>query len=160
MVVHYTKENFDYDIASIADQLIVSDFKPDFIIGLSRGGLIPAVVLSHKLDVPMYALNWSNNTQDIVTLEAILDGHNNANFLVVDDLIDSGALLKQLFNQIDRPDYTKDLSRFRVATLLNNLDVEKLYENKISTVICNYYGTAFSRSENPEWFTFYWEEKE
>lgn len=31
-------------------------WKPDYIVGLTRGGLVPAVYLSHYLNVPMETL--------------------------------------------------------------------------------------------------------
>ena len=39
--------------------LTVDGFKPELIIGVARGGLVPAVMLSHYLDVPMQSLHWS-----------------------------------------------------------------------------------------------------
>jgi len=46
-------------VAKIARDIMRSQWKPDYIVGLSRGGLVPAVMLSHYLDVPMWTLNVS-----------------------------------------------------------------------------------------------------
>jgi len=50
-----------------------------YIFGLQRGGLIPAVMLSHKLGIPM--------TQDLT----------RQNILIVDDICDSGETFKEFF---------------------------------------------------------------
>lgn len=46
-------------VSKIAREIATSDWKPDYIVGLTRGGLIPAVMLSHYLNVPMWTLNVS-----------------------------------------------------------------------------------------------------
>lgn len=46
-------------VNKIARDISVSGWKPDYIVGLTRGGLIPAVMLSHYLNVPMWTLNVS-----------------------------------------------------------------------------------------------------
>jgi xanthine phosphoribosyltransferase len=35
------------------------NWKPDYIVGLTRGGLVPATMLSHYLNVPMHTLHVS-----------------------------------------------------------------------------------------------------
>lgn len=46
-------------VNKIAREIHVSQWRPDYIVGLTRGGLIPAVMLSHYLNVPMWTLNVS-----------------------------------------------------------------------------------------------------
>ena len=46
-------------VSKIARDIHLSQWKPDYIVGLTRGGLIPAVMLSHYLNVPMWTLNVS-----------------------------------------------------------------------------------------------------
>ena len=55
----------------------------NYIHGLSRGGLIPAVILSHKLKIPY--------TDTVSNL-------NNSEVLIVDDIADSGKTLKEWSN--------------------------------------------------------------
>ena len=58
----------------------LKNIKFDKIHGLSRGGLIPAVILSHKLSIP-----YTNQIDE--------------NTLVVDDICDSGETLSKLTTQ-------------------------------------------------------------
>ena len=44
-------EQFD-DTNIMCDQLEADEFIPDVVVGISRGGLIPGVMISHKLEIP------------------------------------------------------------------------------------------------------------
>jgi len=68
----------------LCTQIIRSSIQIDHIFGMPRGGLIPAVMLSHKLNIPM--------TQN----------PNQSNILVVDDICDSGETFKEFW--IKHPD--------------------------------------------------------
>ena len=68
-------------VESLAHQIKNSNEHIEAITGLPRGGLIPAVLLSHKLGLPY--VNLSNDCE----------GHENV--LVVDDICDSGETLKE-----------------------------------------------------------------
>jgi hypoxanthine phosphoribosyltransferase len=60
-------------------QIAKSGYQITDIYGLQRGGLIPAVMLSHKLGIPMTINSISKTT------------------LIVDDICDSGETFKELF---------------------------------------------------------------
>ena len=46
-------------VSNIARKLLLGSWKPDYIVGVVRGGLTPALLLSHYLNVPMHTLNVS-----------------------------------------------------------------------------------------------------
>ena len=60
--------------------------KPQFITGVPRGGLIPAVLMSHKFDIPFIGLEAAKT----------LPGDLKKKILVVDDIADSGNTLAQI----------------------------------------------------------------
>jgi hypoxanthine phosphoribosyltransferase len=60
------------------------DIKIDGIYGLSRGGLIPAVMISHKLDIP-----W---------VVPLFNKAKSKNTLIIDDICDSGNTLQNWIN--------------------------------------------------------------
>lgn len=70
----------------------------DGIVGLSRGGLIPAIILSHKLGLPVKPLTYSSKQgqgdkhHDNIIPEWFSEGR----WLVVDDIVDSGYTFKEL----------------------------------------------------------------
>ena len=80
--IYYTWNQLEQDITKIAKILTVTEIKIDGIYGIPRGGLIPAVMLSHKLDIPL-----------VTTLD------NKKELLIVDDISDQGKTLKKLFNK-------------------------------------------------------------
>ena len=52
----YTWEGVQEAVNSIAMQLFKDEWRPDYIVGITRGGLVPAVLLSHATDIPMKTL--------------------------------------------------------------------------------------------------------
>lgn len=71
----------------------------EMIVGISRGGLIPATILSHRLGVPMIELCWQTrdgDAQDLETLETIKKAFNIDTTLFVDDICDSGKTINQI----------------------------------------------------------------
>lgn len=74
-------QDIENGVTSIANQIKAKKLKIEFIKGVQRGGLIPAVLLSHKLNIPM-----------------ISNGILGSNVLVVDDICDSGETLADIKN--------------------------------------------------------------
>ena len=58
-IEHYSYQEFVKDIDLITEQIRDDKWKPDYIVGVVRGGSIPAVFLSHRLNVPVVMLQWS-----------------------------------------------------------------------------------------------------
>ena len=84
-----TKKDIDWDIIDqlitvIARKIMASDVEIQGVYGIPRGGLVPAVLLSHKLGVP---------------LVSSLKNHS----LIVDDISDSGNTLTNLLNKAHYP---------------------------------------------------------
>ncbi len=79
--LYYNWEEVEELVDLLAQQIIKSGRQIKYIFGLQRGGLIPAVLLSHKLGIPM--------TQN----------PNSPNILIVDDICDSGETFKKLYLQ-------------------------------------------------------------
>jgi hypoxanthine phosphoribosyltransferase len=78
--VYLTWDNIDNLVDKLANEVSQSPVPPLYITGLPRGGLIPAVMLSHKLNIPFV------NVSMIRSLPSI-------DMLVVDDIADSGKTL-------------------------------------------------------------------
>ena len=43
-------------VNKISYQMYKDNWRPDYIVGLTRGGLVPAVYMSHMLDITMETL--------------------------------------------------------------------------------------------------------
>ena len=69
----------DDAVTNLAHQIKSSGLNIEYIFGMPRGGLIPAVMLSHKLNIPLFKTGM------------ILDNK----VLIVDDICDSGVTLQK-----------------------------------------------------------------
>jgi hypoxanthine phosphoribosyltransferase len=77
---HYVSWNeIDELVNSLTQQIAQSGIQFENIFGLQRGGLIPAVMVSHKLGIPMTKGTISPNT------------------LIIDDICDSGVTFANFF---------------------------------------------------------------
>ena len=71
----YTWEQQVSDTNKICDQIEKDEFTPDVIVGISRGGLIPGVMISHKLNIPFKPVHAS--TRDFPHWENYLPKAND-----------------------------------------------------------------------------------
>lgn len=79
-------------------------FKFDRIIGISRGGLLPAITLSHLLEIPMTPISYSarNGKGDDKNHENVFPSVEEGQIvLLVDDICDSGNTLYEVKNHYE-----------------------------------------------------------
>lgn len=77
--------------------------KPALIVGLSRGGLMPGVVLSHAFGSPFYPLVWSTRDHARVeeeSLDFVIEAARNGTIVIVDDICDSGRSFIDVSNAL------------------------------------------------------------
>ena len=96
-----TWDTIDNLITIIAREVISESPNIYNIYGIPRGGLIPAVLLSHKLGIPV--------TQEIKNYS-----------LIVDDISDSGNTLKKVIDKCNNPIY--NYKEVYTATLFERQD--------------------------------------
>jgi hypoxanthine phosphoribosyltransferase len=149
--IKYTKKQFDNDIDTLVKKIQKSKVQYDYIVALSRGGLIPGVVLSHKLKLRLVPISWS--TRDFQERETNCwipeDVNKGCKILVVDDIIDSGESLETMFEDWN--------SSVNGNLNCENIDVACLIYNKEQGIVPKYYASKILRSKNPEWIVFWWE---
>lgn len=161
-------------------RLIAKDeWVPDYVIGITRGGLIPANLISQYLDCPMYTLQVrlrdSENefcesnlsmaedafgyecTPDIHTLNTNYNPDKSKNILIVDDINDSGATLNWIMEDWKKSCCPTDL---RWSTVWgNNVRVAVLCDNETSAarMTINYSAMTVNKVNDPQWIVFPWE---
>lgn len=123
---------------------------PACILAPIRGGLVPGVMLSHKMKIPMFALNFSLRDFKIVedVPRSLLDyiaRSENKTILLVDDIVDGGTTFKHLIEILN--DEIPNIDLITSALLVNT-------EQSIK-IDCP--GFTFQRSKNSNFFDFYWE---
>jgi uncharacterized protein len=57
--IYYNWEQVEGACLDIARQLNIDNWRPDYVVGITRGGLVPATMLSQYLGVKMHTLNVS-----------------------------------------------------------------------------------------------------
>lgn len=90
-----------YDIITIGKAIQNRNEMFDVILGVSRGGLFPAVVLSHMLEVPLVPVTFSGadgagDTKANTEIEVLPEFEEGTRILIVDDICDSGDTLKKM----------------------------------------------------------------
>ena len=93
------------DVEKMCSQLLVqlynSEWRPDYIVGITRGGNVPATILSNMTGIRCEAVKValrdgeSGKTGDSIAWMAD-DAKMGKNILVVDDINDTGATFKWL----------------------------------------------------------------
>ena len=63
--VYYANKDIRSWIHAIIRSMNDQNWRPDYIVGLTRGGLVPAVMLSQYLNIPMHTLNVSLRDSDL-----------------------------------------------------------------------------------------------
>lgn len=157
----------------IIRQLIADDWRPDYIVGITRGGLTPAVMISHYLKIPLYTLKvalrdgdtecnaWMS--EDAFGYSLDVDGKqlpssvdNRKRILIVEDINDTGetiAWIKQDWQASCRPDDMDSWDDIwhetvRFAVLVNNA---------ASKANVDYTGCDINKAEDDAWIVFPWE---
>ena len=150
--IKYKKKDFDKDIDTLVKKIKKSKVEFSYMVALSRGGLIPGVILSHKLGMRLVPISWSTRDSPMDRESNCWvpeDVNNGKKVLVVDDIIDSGESLKTMFEDWNSSVGMKlDYSNIYIASLIYNKD---------QSIVPEFYGTKISRKKTPEWFEFWWE---
>lgn len=141
---------FVADVRTLAALLAAdADWRPTFLIGIGRGGLVPAVYLSHATGVQTLSCDLSSHVPDfagdvVVRLAARTRGGER--LLFVDDINDSGRTIAGLRRLLAEADAAPGAVRF--ATLL---------DNSVSAERVEYSARTIDRTVTKDWFVFPWE---
>ncbi|MBN1784306.1 MAG: phosphoribosyltransferase [Candidatus Bathyarchaeota archaeon] len=155
----YTREKLEFEIPSwnqiytlllkIAEAVKKSKYEPDIIVGVSRGGWIPARIMVDLLENPKlanvateYYLGVADTKQEPTITQPISISVEDKKVLVVDDVADTGESLKLVNTHLKE----HGASEIRIATI---------YYKQWSVTVPQYYA-----KETCLWIIFPWEQKE
>jgi len=78
-------------VNKICRDILISGWRPDYIVGITRGGLIPAVMISQYLNIPMHTLGVS-----------LRDGNETeSNLWMAEDALGPNSRERYIENPID-----------------------------------------------------------
>lgn len=171
--VYYKNKDVKAWVHNIIRQMDADNWRPDYIVGLTRGGLIPAAMMSHYLNVRMETLKVSlrddcgcgPETNCWMPEDAIgyagydaTEPVERKNILIIDDINDSGHTLNWI-----RQDWESS-----TAGISDRETWDHIWGNNVRVAVCinndasefkdvDYTALTINKLENPVWIVFPWE---
>lgn len=140
----------DILVTELHRKMVKSSWIPDYIIGITRGGCIPAVMLSHRLGCRMHCIQVSlrEGQEEFNEHNAWMakDAVSGANILIMDDINDTGATFSWI-----REDWNAAANwhaNIKVGVLVNNLGSNEKVDFSARTI---------DKRIDPRWISFPWE---
>ena len=141
--IWYKWDEMRKDVNSLIRTIVLDKFTPEVIVGISRGGLTPGVMLSHWFQKPFKSIKAS--IRDFPEWEDYLPRKSDKRILIVDDICDSGKTFQKISNHINKNNNNADI---RFASLWWNNE-------------CNfkpyYYVRECAKNSEGIWIHFPWE---
>jgi len=159
--IYYSWRDVERQTQEILRQLQRDAWRPDYVVGLTRGGLVPANLISQYLEVPMETLKVSlrdDNSQPESNLWMAEDAFEGKCILIVDDINDSGATLNWI-----KQDWSSSCLGGHPQwddIWSNNVRVAVLVDNEASTskLTVSYNAVDLNKAQEDCWIVFPWEE--
>ena len=132
----------------IREQMITQHWTPDVVVGINRGGCIPGILLSHKLNVPHLPLDvrlrdhTDDNRPDLSLLFRLL--REEKKVLIIDDINDTGATFDYILSEFGSRE------NFKYAAIYNN--TPSVFDS------VSYSAYNINKDQNPVWLVFPWED--
>ena len=139
----YGWEEMRRDVNSLCREITLDKFDPNVIVGLSRGGLTPGVMMSHWMKKPFKSIKAA--LRDHPEWEDYLPRKSDKQVLIVDDVCDSGETFQRISNFIKERSDGVDV-RFAV-----------LYWNNECNFTPHYYVNSIAKDSENIWIHFPWE---
>ena len=163
--IYYTWQDVEDQTQEILRQTQLDNWQPDYVVGLTRGGLVPANLISQYLEIPMETLKVSlrdgGQTESNCWMAEDAFGYKQEiakNILIVDDINDSGATLNWIKQDWQSSCFPNDPhwafvwgNNVRVATLVDN-------EASASELNVSYTAVGLNKAEEDSWIVFPWED--
>jgi len=115
------------------------------VVGVARGGLVPATIISYELGLPLTTVHVSSydgtERKNIIgNVNQLFDLPVNSKVLVVDDICDSGQTTDWIKNQLTQSEVKHELAC---------IFIKKQHKGKI-----RFYGSVVT---DDKWIVFPWE---
>ena len=156
-------------VQNICQQMEAAAWKPDYVVGITRGGLMPALYISHYFNVKMHTLDVSLRdhegaetncwmAEDAFGYNGEIDQPVAKNILIVDDINDTGATLNWIMEDWRTSCLPNDKRwemvwnyNVKFATLVDNVSSD--FKEKI-----DFCGMEINKAEEDVWIVYPWED--
>lgn len=173
----YNWQDVEKMCVQIVNQMYADNWRPDYIVGITRGGNIPATIISNMTGISCHALkvslrdddgNESNcwmadNAFGIVAEEdrpvykSRWDPSMRKNILIVDDINDTGATFNWIKNDWQASCFPNEDNAWE-AVWTNNVRFATLTNNEASDFYNVHYTChEINKAEKDVWLVYPWE---
>ena len=148
--LHYLPyDGFLADVRKVSAAVAAGAWAPDYVVGIGRGGLVPAVYISHELGTPMLSVDHSSKVPGFAEelLHKVAEkSAAGVKLLFVDDINDSGGTIATIRRIL--ADHGGEAGNLRFAVVMNNAS---------SQAQVDYWAEMIDRASDKRWFVFPWE---
>lgn len=164
--VYYDWNDLNGMVLEVARQVNQDNFRPDYIVGITRGGVIPATMLSHFLGVKMYTLDVRLRDGDDMGPETNCWMSEDAfgyqmdephRILIVDDINDSGATFNWIKDNWQSSCLPQETERW-ANVWHKTVRFAALTTNMASPFAVDYSAHEVNKAEKDCWLVYPWEE--
>ena len=150
-ILWYSWQDMCLDVNQLCRDIVLDNFKPDVIVGLSRGGLTPGVMMSHWLKKPFKPVKSA--LRDFPEWEDYLPRKTDKRVLILDDICDSGETFERISKHIKGPRENMPLQ------LQCDVRFASLWWNNEVDFKPHYYVREEAKDTNKLWIIFPWESR-
>jgi hypothetical protein len=157
--IYYTWEQVEGACLDLCRQIVQDKWYPQYIVGISRGGLVPANLISQYLDIPMATLMVSLRDGGYCVSDTGMaeDAYNGTNILVVDDINDQGSTIEWIKKDWQTSCLPGNTSIWD-HVWGNNVRFAVLTNNLASNSDADYNHWDVNKAEEDCWLVYPWEE--
>ena len=137
------------DVNTLCRDITLAKFDPQVIVGISRGGLLPGVMMSHWLQKPFKPVKAS--LRDFPEWEDYLPKKTDERVLIVDDICDSGETFTRMKSYIKGPRLNQPME------LPTEVRFASLWWNNECDFEPHYYAQECAKDSEDIWIHFPWE---
>ncbi len=176
---YYSWEDIERACVDITLQMYKDNWRPDYVVGITRGGNVPATILSNMLDVRGEALKvslrdgseqesncWMSSDafgyvpeEERKTYKTRWDISRRKNILIVDDINDTGATFNWIKQDWQASCLPQEDSAWR-SIWHNNVRFATITDNLASEFngSVDYTTHELNKAEQDVWLVYPWED--
>jgi len=144
----YSWEEMRRDVNVLCREIVLDKFDPEVIVGISRGGLVPGVMMSHWFKKPFKPVKAA--IRDFPDWEDYLPRKTDQRVLIVDDICDSGETFNKIAGHIKAPGVNQPMD----IPSVTDVRFATLWWNSEGTYEPNYYAQHCAKDSENLWIQF------